>query len=128
MNTKIQAFRVTYDAVGGGVSQINTELDIDFPYLVGIAIFLPDTTNIVAPVLSKTRIGGDYYLPDDFPMLAITNTIDQGVAPNERFLTLLDTVFHKGKLLNIVFDDSGASVNYEIDVLCLLSSVAPTSK
>jgi hypothetical protein len=100
---------------------INGALDKDYPYLEGFAVFFPNDTNVINPILNKCRIGDNPYLPDNFPALGIGVTNMHQVAPNERFFTLLDKLFHDGKDFQAEISDSTAIGNYEICFFCKLS-------
>ena len=100
---------------------ITGKLDRDYPYLEGIEIFFPDDTNVKNPILDKYRISDTPYLPDNFPALGIGVTNNHAIAPNDRFFSLLDKLFHDGKDFEAEISDASATVDYDICFLFKLS-------
>ena len=105
MKQKIQLIEKEIPNANAAV-RITEELDKDYQYLTGIAVL----DNIgLSSILLHSSIDGNELFPKNFEVSFFQSNLF--VAPNERFLTLVEKTA-KGNRLELDFQDGGTAPNY----------------
>lgn len=128
MMRKIQLIPAPLLALGGSIITVSEELDIDYPYLHGVGIYVADSSAMGLPILKFTKIGQDYYLPDNFPATAIACNESQSINPDDKFFTILDEVKHDGKRFECTIEDATIGANYTIYFMFLIATYSKNAK